>query len=405
MEDLDYMRLAVELAKRGTGWTAPNPLVGAVLVKDGTIIGQGWHAKCGELHAERHALQNCTASPRGATLYVTLEPCCHQGRQPPCTDAILEAGIARVVVGSSDPNPLVAGKGLDLLRQRGVEVESGVLKAECDALNPVFFHYIQTGRPYVLAKWAMTADGRIACASGDSRWVTGEEARRDAHRLRHRLAAIMVGSGTVRADDPELTCRLTGGQSPVRVVCDSHLSIGEDSRLVQTAREVPLVVACGPLPLNGPVAQKAERLRALGVEVVSVPGPDGRVDLRALMELLGARGIDSVLLEGGSRLHACAWESGLVNEVVAYLAPKVVGGTEAPGPVAGTGVAAMADAWRLGSPQVGLVGNDVRLVWRAGATEEERAGARVALGPLGPADPTAEPSGPEEFCATERAGE
>ena len=148
MEDLDYMRLAVELAKRGTGWTAPNPLVGAVLVKDGTIIGQGWHAKCGELHAERHALQNCTASPRGATLYVTLEPCCHQGRQPPCTDAILEAGIARVVVGSSDPNPLVAGKGLELLRSRGVEVESGVLKAECDALNPVFFHFIQTRRPH-----------------------------------------------------------------------------------------------------------------------------------------------------------------------------------------------------------------------------------------------------------------
>ena len=177
MEDLDHMRLAVELAKRGTGWTAPNPLVGAVLVKDGTIIGQGWHAKCGELHAERHALQNCTASPRGATLYVTLEPCCHQGRQPPCTDAILEAGIARVVVGSSDPNPLVAGKGLELLRSRGVEVESGVLKSECDALNPVFFHFIQTRRPYVVMKYAMTMDGKIATRTGASQWITGDRIR------------------------------------------------------------------------------------------------------------------------------------------------------------------------------------------------------------------------------------
>lgn len=406
--DVRYMERAMELACKGAGFTNPNPLVGCVIVRDGRVLGEGFHERYGEAHAEVNALADCVRrgeSPAGATAYVTLEPCAHQGKQPPCADALLAAGVARVVVGSRDPNPLVAGKGLARLEAAGVVVVRDLLREECDALNPVFFHYIQTGRPYVLAKWAMTADGRIACASGDSRWVTGEEARRDAHRLRHRLAAIMVGSGTVRADDPELTCRLTGGQSPVRVVCDSHLSIGEDSRLVQTAREVPLVVACGPLPLNGPVAQKAERLRALGVEVVSVPGPDGRVDLRALMELLGARGIDSVLLEGGSRLHACAWESGLVNEVVAYLAPKVVGGTEAPGPVAGTGVAAMADAWRLGSPQVGLVGNDVRLVWRAGATEEERAGARVALGPLGPADPTAEPSGPEEFCATERAGE
>ncbi len=406
--DVRYMERAMGLACKGAGFTNPNPLVGCVIVRDGRVLGEGFHERYGEAHAEVNALADCVRrgeSPAGATAYVTLEPCAHQGKQPPCADALLAAGVARVVVGSRDPNPLVAGKGLARLEAAGVVVVRDLLREECDALNPVFFHYIQTGRPYVLAKWAMTADGRIACASGDSRWVTGEEARRDAHRLRHRLAAIMVGSGTVRADDPELTCRLTGGQSPVRVVCDSHLSIGEDSRLVQTAREVPLVVACGPLPLNGPVAQKAERLRALGVEVVSVPGPDGRVDLRALMELLGARGIDSVLLEGGARLHACAWEAGLVNEVVAYLAPKVVGGTEAPGPVAGTGVAAMADAWRLGSPQVGLVGSDVRIVWRAGATEEERAGACVALGSLGPADPTAEPCDPEEFSATKRAGE
>ena len=214
MNDTDYMRLALELARRGEGWTNPNPMVGAVLVRDGRILSTGYHERCGALHAERHALSRCTESPAGATLYVTLEPCCHHGRQPPCTDAILQAGIARVVVGSDDPNPLVAGKGLEILRQAGVQVETGVLKAECDALNQVFFHYIQTGRPYVILKYAMTADGKIATRTGASRWITGEEARRRVHQDRHRCAAIMVGVGTVLTDDPLLTCRMEGAGTP-----------------------------------------------------------------------------------------------------------------------------------------------------------------------------------------------
>ena len=403
-----FMVRAVELARRGAGFTNPNPLVGCVIVRSGRVIGEGWHERYGEAHAEANALADCARrgeDPSGATAYVTLEPCAHHGKQPPCADALLSAGVARVVAGSSDPNPLVAGKGLARLEAAGVEVVRGMLREECDALNPVFFHFIRTGRPYVVAKWAMTADGRIACASGDSRWVTGEAGRRDAHRLRHRLAAVMVGSGTVLADDPELTCRLEGGRQPLRVVCDSHLRIPEGSRLVQTVEKAPLLVACGEPPADGPHAQKVDRLRSLGVEVARLPGSDGRVDLRALMGCLGEHGIDSVLLEGGARLHAAAWEAGLVNEVVAYVAPKVVGGVAAPGPVAGAGVRAMAGAWQLGDPHVSLVGNDVRIVWRAGEGTDERAGACVALGPLGPEPPSAEPCGPLGFSAGKRAGE
>ena len=221
--DKRYMALALKLAEQGAGWTSPNPMVGAVIVKDDQIIGQGYHARCGDLHAERAALKNCTADPAGATLYVTLEPCCHQGRQPPCTEAILKAGIARVVVGSPDPNPLVAGKGNRLLREHGVQVEEHVLQAQCDRLNRAFLKYISTGRPYVVMKYAMTMDGKIAAHTGASQWVTGEEARQHVQTLRHRHRAIMAGVGTVIADDPRLTCRLPGGRDPIRVICDTRL--------------------------------------------------------------------------------------------------------------------------------------------------------------------------------------
>ena len=223
MNDTDYMNLALELARRGMGWTSPNPMVGAVLVKNGEIIGQGWHTRYGELHAEREALKNCTGSPAGATLYVTLEPCCHQGRQPPCTQAILDAGITRVVVGSNDPNPLVAGKGLNILRAHGVQVETGVCKQACDALNQVFFHFITTRRPYVVLKYAMTMDGKIATRTGASKWITGETARKRVHEDRHRYRAILAGVGTVLDDDPLLTCRMEGGRNPIRVICDTRL--------------------------------------------------------------------------------------------------------------------------------------------------------------------------------------
>ena len=220
MNDAESMRLALALAERGRGWTAPNPMVGAVIVKDGAVIGQGWHERYGEPHAERNALASCTADPAGATMYVTLEPCCHTGKQPPCTEALIAAGIARVVVGSRDPNPLVAGKGCEALRAAGIRVDADVLRAACDELNSVFFHFITHKTPYVVAKWAMSADGKIACASGDARWITGPEARVDVHELRHRLAAICVGIGTVLADDPRLLCETPQLFPPVRVILD-----------------------------------------------------------------------------------------------------------------------------------------------------------------------------------------
>ena len=356
MNDIDYMRLALDLAAKGRGWTNPNPMVGAVIVKGGRVIGEGYHHRCGGLHAEREAFAACTESPSGATLYVTLEPCCHHGRQPPCTEAILEAGISRVVVGSGDPNPLVAGKGLEFLRAHGVEVEAGVLRAECDALNDVFFHYIRTKRPYVVMKYAMTLDGKIATRTGASQWITGEEARQQVHRDRHRYAAIMAGVGTVLADNPLLTCRMEGGRNPVRVICDTRLRTPLDSQLVRTAREVPTILAVGEA-----ASAQAAPYRDAGCQVWVLPERDGHVDLSALMERLGAAEIDSVLLEGGGTLNWAALESGIVQRVQAYIGPKLFGGAAAKSPVAGLGVELPAQAAGVKNITVTQIGEDFLL--------------------------------------------
>ena len=362
-DDARWMRRAIELARTAAGWTNPNPLVGAVVVRDGRIIGEGCHERYGEAPAERNALADCAArgeDPRGATLYVTLEPCCHTGKQPPCTEAVIASGVARVVVGSRDPNPLVAGKGNALLREAGIHVDEDVLRAECDVLNPFFFHYIQKKRPYVVAKWAMTLDGKIAAHTGDARWVSGEESRANVHDLRHRLAAIMVGSGTALADDPSLTARRdVPSNQPLRVIVDGSLRISPESQLVRTAREVAVLVATAQ-PADD---ERAARLRELGVEVVSVPGADGGVDLAGLMDELGARGVDSLLVEGGGGLHEAMFRAGLVDEVVVYLAPKVVGGADAKTPVEGEGFAKMADALRFGAPVVERMGDDLKLTY------------------------------------------
>ena len=393
--DARFMRRAIELAWRGWGWTNPNPLVGCVLVRDGRIIGEGWHEKCGQAHAERNALADCArraaeepagercadtapnADParghaRGATAYVTLEPCCHTGKQPPCTEALIDAGVARVVVGSRDPNPLVAGKGSAQLREVGIRVDEDALRAECDELNPIFFRFISRKTPYVVAKWAMSADGKIACASGDARWVSGPESRRDTHELRHRLAAIAVGINTVIADDPLLTCRREGkpGNQPLRVVLDSRLRIPEDCALVRSCAqgEAPLAVAtCASVddPATDAGA-KAQRLHALGVEVLHVPQDAvGHVAVRPLLRALGEKGIDSLLVEGGSGIHGTFFDEGAVDEVVVYLAPKVVGGADAPGPVAGAGAAKMAEATALGRPRAHALGGDLKITFAA----------------------------------------
>ena len=358
--DESMMRRAIMLARQGAGWTNPNPLVGAVVVKDGRIIGEGYHEAWGEKHAERNALDACSEDPAGATLYVTLEPCCHEGKQPPCTDAIIAAGIARVVVGGGDPNPVVSGKGSAALREAGIEVVEGVLKERCEALNVVFFHFMRTGRPYVVSKWAMTLDGKIATHSGDGRWVSCAESRADTHRLRHRMMAVMVGIGTVVADDPLLTARCDFPcRQPVRVVVDSNLRISTESQLMQTANEVPLIVATA-------VPQSDDRVRMLriwGAEIISLPRADGEVDLAALIHLLGTRGIDSVLVEGGGTLHEAMFRTGLVDRTIVYLAPKVVGGASAFTPVAGAGIARMADALELGHPMVERIGDDLKITY------------------------------------------
>ena len=368
----EYMHLACRLALRGTGRVSPNPLVGAVIVKDGRIIGEGWHAKYGDLHAERNALKDCRKrgrDPAGADMYVTLEPCCHHGKQPPCTDALIEAGIGRVFMGSGDPNPRVAGKGVQILRNHGIEVIEHVLEAECLALNDVFFHYIRTGLPYVVLKYAMTLDGKIACHTGASRWVTGEEARAHVHRTRSRLTGIMVGVNTVIADDPLLTCRTEGGRDPVRIICDSRLRTPQDSQIVKTARDVPTILAtCETDP-----ARQKPYLDA-GCRIVTVPekppgtagspGKDstmrGSVDLNILMQKLGSEEkIDSILLEGGASLAWSALESGIINRVQAYIAPKVFGGADAKTPVGGTGFDTPDLALKLKNLRLTRLGEDL----------------------------------------------
>ncbi len=377
MEDAEYMEMARKLAEKGCGWVSSNPLVGAVIVKEGRIIGQGYHARYGKKHAERNALESCTESPEGAVLYVTLEPCCHHGKQPPCVDAILEAGIRRVVVGSPDPNPLVSGKGVAILRAHGVEVTEGVLREACDRLNPVFFHYIRTGRPYVVFKYAMTMDGKTAAYTGASRWITGEEARRHVHRQRHRYRGILVGVGTVLADDPLLTCRLEGGRNPVRIVCDSDLRTPLDSRLVRTAGEAPVILAtCCREP------ERQEAYRQAGCQVWELPeegtqkGSPGqaradgrrsgqenrpataRVDLEALLDRLGREKVDSVLVEGGGTLGWQFLQRGLVQRVQAYLAPLLLGGASAKTPVEGQGFPSPGEGVRLQNSVVTRLGED-----------------------------------------------
>lgn len=356
MTDEDYMALALEEAQKGAGWVNPNPMVGAVIVKEGRVIAKGRHERYGGLHAERNALAACAEDPVGGILYVTLEPCCHWGKTPPCTQAILEKGISRVVVGSGDPNPLVAGKGNQILREHGVEVTEGVLKEDCDEINRVFFHYITHKTPYVFLKYAMTMDGKIATRTGASQWVTGEIARQRVQETRHRCAAIMVGVGTVLADDPRLTCRLPDGKNPVRVICDSRLRTPLTANVVATAREVPTILATCEADEG-----KQEPYRLSGCQVWTLPRKEGHVDLRELLERLGQAGLDSLLLEGGSQLNWSALQAGLVQEVQVYVAPKVFGGKEAPSPVAGLGVENPDGAVRLSPPIITHLGEDILL--------------------------------------------
>ena len=369
MPEEKYMRRAIELAKKGSGHVNPNPLVGAVIVRDGEIIGEGYHECYGQLHAERNAIANAKKrgnSLEGSTIYVTLEPCCHYGKTPPCTEAIIEEKIARVVVGSDDPNPLVSGKGFQMLREKGIEVIPHFLKEECGAMNHVFFHYIRTGTPYVAMKYAMTMDGKIACYTGDSKWVTGEESRAHVQTLRNHYKGIMAGIGTVLADDPMLNCRIEGGRDPIRIIADSHLRIPMDSQLVRTAGQQPLIVACLP----DADEEKAAQLQEKGVEVLRIPGVTTAditeeqkvvISLPVLMKELGARKIDGILLEGGGQLNESALQAGIVDRIYCYIAPKIFGGAQAKTPVEGQGLTRAADAWQFNRIGMQEFGQDILL--------------------------------------------
>jgi diaminohydroxyphosphoribosylaminopyrimidine deaminase/5-amino-6-(5-phosphoribosylamino)uracil reductase len=344
MTDADerWMHRALELAERGRGLVEPNPLVGAVVVQGDTVVGEGWHRRYGEAHAEVNALAAAGPAARGGTLYVTLEPCCHHGKTPPCTDAVLRAGIARVVAALGDPFPAVAGRGAALLRAAGLTVELGLCVAEACRQNAPYLKLIATGRPYVHAKWAMTLDGKIATRTGDSKWISNDSSRRRVHALRGRMDAIVAGIGTVRADDPLLTARPPGPRTPVRVILDSQASLPLTSRLVRTAAEAPvLVVTAGPPP------GRAEALRDAGCEVLAVAAEAGRPALGPLLDELGRRRCTNVLVEGGSEVHGSFLDAGAVDEVHVFIAPRLAGGAAGRTPLGGRGAAAIADAPRL----------------------------------------------------------
>lgn len=354
MSDEKYMNLAYTLATKGIGFVNPNPLVGAVIVKDGKIIGQGWHEKYGGWHAERNALSNCSESPKGATMYVTLEPCCHYGKTPPCTQAILQSGIKKVVIGSLDPNTLVSGKGAASLREAGVDVVIGVLQDKCIELNKFFFHYMKTKTPYVLLKYAMTMDGKIATTSGESKWITGEKAREHVHKSRNQYASIMVGIGTVIADNPSLTCRTHGGRNPIRIICDTYLSTPLESTIVTTAKEVRTIIATAS---DDP--DKHKPYLSNGCEILVIRLKDKHIDLNHLMQELGAKGIDSILLEGGSSLHFSALQSRIVSKVQAYIAPKLFGGDQSKTPVGGAGIQAVNECFRIKNQTITWFDGDI----------------------------------------------
>lgn len=356
-EDMRWMRRALRLAARG--YTPPNPMVGCVLVKDGAVVGEGYHLRAGGPHAEVVALEAAGERARGATAYVSLEPCSHSGRTPPCAPALVAAGVARVVAAALDPNPRVSGKGIAILQEAGIAVQVGLLEEEARRLNAAFFHYQTTGRPFVLLKAAMTLDGKIATRTGDSRWITGPRARRHVHRLRAQSGAVLCGIGTALADDPLLTARLPGvPRQPLRVVLDTHLRLPLTSRLVATAREVPTLIAAGKTP------DRCRRmaLENCGIEVICLPtNAAGRIALPELLAELGRREVISVLVEGGSQINAAFLEGGHVHRLLWFIAPKLIGGRDAPTPVAGTGAALMADAVSLSPFRVRRFGPDLLL--------------------------------------------
>ena len=355
--DQHYMRLALDLARKSDGQTSPNPVVGAVVVKSGKVVAKGYHKRAGLPHAEIIALNKAGSKARGADLYVNLEPCCHYGRTPPCTEAIIAAGIKRVVLGIRDPNRLVSGRGIRFLRKQGVEVVNGVLKRDCEKLNEPFIKYITTGRPWVILKSAFSLDGKIATRTGDSRWITGSKARDYVHRLRSRVDAVLVGAETVRVDDPQLTVRpkKKGMRNPARVIVAGRRSISTSAKIFNNAHKERVIYAT---TANLSLVRK-KKLQDIGVEVLFIKRKKEQVDLPLLMDKLGKMEITSIMIEGGSEVSGNALKEKLIDKVICFLAPKIIGGKNAPGPVGGQGIAKLKDFIQVKEMSVTKLGNDL----------------------------------------------
>jgi diaminohydroxyphosphoribosylaminopyrimidine deaminase/5-amino-6-(5-phosphoribosylamino)uracil reductase len=356
LEDQDYMKVALQLAEQGSGQTSPNPLVGAVVVKNGQILGMGAHLKAGEPHAEVHAIRMAGAEAEDSTVYVTLEPCSHHGKTPPCADLLISSKVRRVVIAAVDPNPLVAGRGIKKLQAAGIEVVSGVLNSEAEALNKVFFHFIQTRRPFVTLKWAGSLDGKTATVTGESKWITGEEARLDVHKYRELHDAILAGAETVIKDDPSLTCRLENPKKqPVRIVLDTHLRTPETAAVVNDGlSETWIITGSGVSPEKIASFQKKKAV------IIQMNTP--AIEIGNLLLLLGEKNITSLFVEGGAAVHGSFIKSGLFNEVVSYAAPMLIGGKEAPPAVGGAGFSGINEAIRLKIKQTEILGDDLKIV-------------------------------------------
>jgi diaminohydroxyphosphoribosylaminopyrimidine deaminase/5-amino-6-(5-phosphoribosylamino)uracil reductase len=369
-EHIRPMRRALDLALNGLGLAAPNPMVGAVVVNGGLVVGEGWHEGPGTPHAEVNALAAAGDRSRGGTLYVTLEPCSHHGRTPPCAPAVIQAGITRVVAGVGDPNPAVDGRGFSMLREAGLQVSEGVLVAECEELIAGFAKHVRTGLPFVVLKMAASLDGKVAARDGSSRWITGEAARADVHSLRAASGAIVVGAGTAAVDHPSLTVRLPGyrGRPPLRVLLDATGRTPATGSLFEPS--APTLVAT-----TGGSAREARRAwEEAGAEVLVIeePATDGRVPLRPLMEALGKREIQQVLIEGGPTVASTAIEEGVVDRLVLYLAPKLIGGRDAPGIFGSEGVATIADARPVRILRIDHVGHDLKVQAEVGDVHRDR---------------------------------
>ncbi len=355
-----YMEKALELAKKGLGKTNPNPMVGALIVKDGAIIAEGFHEALGRPHAEADALEKAGSKAAGSTMYVTLEPCVHHGKTPPCADAIIKSGIERVVIGSIDPNPLVGGKGVEKLKNAGIKVKTGVLDEKNRALNKIFFHFMQEKRPYVVMKTAMSADGKTATKTFDSRWITNESSRYFVHELRSRLRAVMVGANTVIQDDPLLTARHKEDcRQPVRIIIDARGEISSEAKVLRTtASAATWIVTTKKAP-----KEKLHAFEKRGARVIVADETKKGIDFRALMKRLAEDDIDSILVEGGSLLNASLIEAGLVDRLHLFIAPKIIGGKDAVSPVGGEGIAWMKDAQRLEFVQIDNFSGDIMVTY------------------------------------------